>query len=114
MVFGLLAAAILPSVADTVMGYVMPQRLVVDPSYDAASVLRAAVANMKRGSEEKINIVIVKSTIDHDASGLKEMQEKEVPGMKLDKHFADGDEVLTGSTYMVYIFKKGTFVLKGD
>ena len=34
--------------------------------------------------------------------------------MKLDEHFADGDEVLTGSTYMVYIFKKGTFVLKGD
>ena len=49
---------------------------VVFCSYDAASVLRAAVATTKRMTEGKSNIVIVKSTIDHDASGIKEMEEK--------------------------------------
>ena len=32
----------------------------------------------------------------------------------MEEEFADGDEVFNGSDYMIYIFGKGTFLLKGD
>ena len=39
---------------------------------DAGSALRSAVAQMRTGPGRNYNVVIVKSTIDHDASGIME------------------------------------------
>ena len=53
----------------------MKEKVIIFNSNDAASALRSAVAFMRRQMEEageKWNIVIVKSTIDHDASGIME------------------------------------------
>ena len=46
------------------------RKVVLFCSQDAASVLRSAVAKIRRGAEYKVNVVIIKSTIDHDASGI--------------------------------------------
>ena len=53
----------------------MKAKVILFNSDDAGSALRSAVAFMRRQMEEageKWNIVIVKATIDHDASGIME------------------------------------------
>ena len=37
-----------------------------------------------------------------------------MPGEKFDEELTGGEKVLGGSTYLIYMFVKGTFVLKGD
>merc|ERR1712037_396308 len=70
---------------------------------DAASVVRGLVADIRRATEGKFNIVVIKATIDHDASGIKDTlkEEEELPHREY-------------GTYKVYVFGKGTFVNKGD
>ena len=53
--------------------------LVLYISDDAASVVRGLVADIRRATEGKFNIVVIKATIDHDASGIKDtLKEEEV------------------------------------
>ena len=53
--------------------------LVLYISDDAASAVRGLVADIRRATEGKFNIVVIKATIDHDASGIKDtVTEEEV------------------------------------
>ena len=53
--------------------------LVLYISDDVASVLRGFMAGLKKTTEGKSNIVIIKASIDHDASGIKDtVTEEEV------------------------------------
>ena len=54
------------------------EKVILLSNDDAASVLRAAVADIRRMTEGKFNIVMIKSTIDHDASGIIETMEDSV------------------------------------
>ena len=48
-------------------------------SDDAASAVRGLVAEIKRCSGGAFNIVVIKATVDHDASGIKDtLQEEKV------------------------------------
>lgn len=71
---------------------------------DVASALRGFVRAVRRHTEGKFNIVVIKQTVKHDASGIMDTLE-EVE--EISPHPEYG-------TYMVYIFGKGTFVNKGD
>jgi len=70
---------------------------------DVASAVRGLLAEIKRLSGGKFNIVIIRGTNDHDASGIKDTleEEKELPHPEY-------------GMYKIYIFGSGTFVNKGD
>ena len=81
------------------------------------------MAEIRRHTDR--NIVAIKSTVEHDASGIRDTMEEEMVSLMysyISRHFCysiirlscqelDGAE---HGTYKVYVFGKGVFVNKGD
>ena len=78
---------IIKSLKHIIIGWFLGKRkgstIVLYSNEEAATNVRALVAEIWRETEGKFNVVVIKSSNDHDASGIKETMEDCVVSLML-------------------------------